>query len=221
MSGYLPNRDAEFDEWVDNFIAYAGPRLEQMGFTPSDFEPIDTAVPEWKNALNTHLMWKAQTKSKREEKDQHRSDLSAMIRAFVARVQASPLVTDADRLGMGITVRSSAQIPSTLPAQMRPTGRAIGGAPLKHIVSFENAADAGVSKAKPAGVRSCEIWVKIGQEPSGPSELTYVKSTTRTRTVVDHEEQNAGKTAYYRLRWIDTHGNPGTWSDVFQATIAA
>lgn len=32
---------------------------------------------------------------------------------------------------------------------------------------------------------------------------------------------NAGKTAYYALRWVSTRGDKGPWSEPTMATIAA
>ncbi|MCW5766115.1 MAG: hypothetical protein KIT68_09085 [Phycisphaeraceae bacterium] len=31
----------------------------------------------------------------------------------------------------------------------------------------------------------------------------------------------AGKTAYYALRWVSTRGEKGRWSEVISATVAA
>ncbi len=221
MANYLPTKDAEFDEWVDNFLTYATPRMETMGFTDEDIADIVAATPLWKDALNKQIMWKAQAQGATVTKDTQRTDLEQQIRALVNRFQSGPLVTDTDRTGMRITVRGSAYVPAEMPPTLRPTGRANGGQPLKHIVSFENEGDAGVSKAKPAGIRGCEIWVKVGEAPSGPSDMTYAKTAGRTPAVVEHAEGDAGKMAYYRLRWVNQKGEAGSWSDVFQATIAA
>lgn len=221
MPDFIPSHDSTFDEWVDNFMTYLTPRIEQMGFTAEDVADIVAAVPHWKASLNDHLMWKAQAQGATVNKDEKRAALVQLMRAFVKRVQASPLVTDADRAGLGITVRSATMTPASLPPTVRPTGRANGGQPLKHIIHFENEDDAGVSKAKPAGVRGCEIWVKVGEPPTGPNDMSYVQTSSRTPAVVDHADGDAGKMAYYRLRWVNSRGETGSWSDVFQATIAA
>jgi hypothetical protein len=221
MANYIPGSDSGFDEWVDNFLTYATPRMEAMGFTDADLLDVSTAAPLWKTALNNQIMWKAQAQAATVTKDESRADLEQKIRALVNRLQAGPDVTDADRAGLGITVRGMAVVPVGMPPTQRPTGRANGGQPLKHIVSFENEADAGVSKAKPAGVSGCEIWVKVGDAPTGPSDMSFAKTASRTPAIVEHAEEDAGKMAYYRLRWVNGKGEPGTWSDVFQATIAA
>ncbi len=44
MGNYLPSADAGFDEWVDNFLTYATPRMLTMGFTDEDLDAITAAA---------------------------------------------------------------------------------------------------------------------------------------------------------------------------------
>lgn len=37
----------------------------------------------------------------------------------------------------------------------------------------------------------------------------------------DFPSSEAGKTAYYALRWVSTRGDKGPWSEVTAATVAA
>jgi hypothetical protein len=43
---------------------------------------------------------------------------------------------------------------------------------------------------------------------------TFLALDTRPPYVRDHEAINAGKTAYYLLRWQNTKGELGPWSDI-------
>jgi hypothetical protein len=38
--------------------------------------------------------------------------------------------------------------------------------------------------------------------------------------VAEFEGKDAGKTAYYMLRWVTTRGEKGPWSETVAATIA-
>jgi hypothetical protein len=73
---------------------------------------------------------------------------------------------------------------------------------------------------KPDGVRGCQIWMKIGSPATDPDELTYLATDTRSPYVYHFEGKDAGKAAYYWLRWENTRGETGPWSDSVMATIA-
>ena len=73
---------------------------------------------------------------------------------------------------------------------------------------------------KPKGVHSCQIWVKVGGEaPTSEKEFAFAGSMTKPPFVVNHDEMDAGKTAYYRARWENNRGEVGTWSTTIAATV--
>jgi hypothetical protein len=76
-------------------------------------------------------------------------------------------------------------------------------------------------KAKPAGVMGAEIWVKIGPPQVDPSELTFLAVDTRTPPTTDFDGADGGKQAHYMLRWVNTRGETGPWSETATATIGA
>jgi hypothetical protein len=45
--------------------------------------------------------------------------------------------------------------------------------------------------------------------------------TTRPTLRTDFRAADGGKTAVYMLRWVNTRGEKGPWSDVTTATVAA
>jgi hypothetical protein len=69
------------------------------------------------------------------------------------------------------------------------------------------------------------VWVKLidaGQPaPTDPSVLSFLTMTTRPTLRTDFRAADGGKTAVYMLRWVNTRGEKGPWSDVTTATVAA
>ena len=51
------------------------------------------------------------------------------------------------------------------------------------------------------------------------SELHFLATDTRTRYVAQFDQADAGKTAYYWLRWENTKGETGPRSAMVSATI--
>ena len=77
-------------------------------------------------------------------------------------------------------------------------------------------------RAKPAGVRGAQVWVKIGDPAlADPSELTFLATDTRTPYLAKFDGADAKKVAHYMLRWESTRGETGPWSETASATIGA
>ncbi len=76
-------------------------------------------------------------------------------------------------------------------------------------------------RARPAGVLGAEVWVKLVDAdqpaPTDPAALTFLTMTTKPSS----HAANGGKSAVDMLRWINTRGEKGPWSEITTATVAA
>ena len=54
-----------------------------------------------------------------------------------------------------------------------------------------------------------------------PSELTFLATDTRTPYVAAFDGADANKVAHYMLRWENTRGETGPWSETASTTIGA
>lgn len=71
-------------------------------------------------------------------------------------------------------------------------------------------------------MRGCEIWVKVGDPaPTDPSQLSFLALDTASPYVAEYDGADAGKTAHYMLRWVNTREEKGPWSQTVSATIPA
>ena len=119
---------------------------------------------------------------------------------------------------MSITVRSTSRTAVAAPTS-RPVGTIDTSQRLRHTINFVDELTP-TSRAKPDGVQGCEIWMKVGDPaPAGPKDVHYLALDTRTPYTVEFEAGDAGKTAYYMLRWISTRAEPGPWSATVSGTI--
>jgi hypothetical protein len=73
-------------------------------------------------------------------------------------------------------------------------------------------------------VLGAEVWVKLvdadSPAPTDPAALTFLTMTTKPRLRADFHAGYSGKTAVYMLRWVNTQGEKGSWSEVTTATVA-
>ncbi|MCH8808045.1 MAG: hypothetical protein IH986_18415, partial [Planctomycetes bacterium] len=180
MADYIPSSDGDFDAWQDNFITYASANAAALGLDPLiDIPPLTAAQTTWTTDRAAHTAAQAAAEAARQAKDAGRGGLEGVIRPLVARLQASGEVDDAERQALGITVRDTISTPVG-PPLTRPVASVDTSERLQHTISFADEATP-TRRAKPAGVRGAQIWVKIGDPaPTDPSELTFLATDTRT-----------------------------------------
>jgi hypothetical protein len=138
------------------------------------------------------------------------------MRTVFADIPQSVLTQD-DRNTLNLPERSTTATPAAVPTT-KPLVTIDTSNRLEHTINFR---DENGNLAKPQGVRGCQIWVKIGASAKDPDELKYLATDTKTPYVYHFEGANAGKPAYYWLRWENTRGETGPWSDEVMGTIGA
>lgn len=219
MPDYLPPRDADFSAWAGNFNQQMADQGADFGFLPADLTSLAAALGVWGQAYQDHLAARNSARARRQDKQLAREALSEMIRGYVRRLQANPLMTDPLRADFGITVPGmtppvSAETPLTRPLVNVDTSQR-----LRHRLYWADELTP-TSRRRPAGVRGAEIWAKIdGTPPSDPSQLAFLATATRPQFTAEYDGDHSGKTVYYMVRWISNRSQTGPWSQTIAATI--
>ncbi|HUT94828.1 MAG TPA: hypothetical protein VMY37_35550 [Thermoguttaceae bacterium] len=220
MADYIPGADGAFHSWQDNFATYVAANFAALGLDALEIVDLNGARAAWSTAYPAHTAAQAAAESARETKDTARQAYEAEIRPLVRRLQASPDVDNTERAAMGITVPDGTPTAAVPPAT-RPVVTVDTAERLRHVIAFQDEATP-TRKAKPQGVMGAEIWVKIGDPaPVDPSELDFLAVDSRTPYTTDFDGADGGKTAHYMLRWVNTRGEKGPWSETASATIGA
>jgi hypothetical protein len=90
---------------------------------------------------------------------------------------------------------------------------------LRHLISWRDLATP-ENKRKPKGVMGCEIWVKVGEPaPGNEKDCVFLTLDASTPYLAEYEPADAGKTAYYMLRWRMRDGSVGGWGETISATV--
>jgi len=87
-------------------------------------------------------------------------------------------------------------------------------------------------RGKAPATSGAEVWLAIlpAGQPAPPINFPgkgggdlykFLSVSSRGNLKTDFPSAEAGKTAYYALRWVSTRGEKGPWSDVASATVAA
>lgn len=223
MPDYIPGSDSEFDAWLENFTTYASANFAALGLVAGDLTPVTTAESVWKAAYPSHIAAAAAAQAARAAKDDARTGVEAAVRPLVRRLQASPSVDNAERAALGITVPDSSPTPVG-PPMTRPVVRVDSSQRLRHTIHFADETTP-TRVARPAGVAGAEVWVKVGPvadpPPADPAALTFIALDTRSPYTLDFDGADGGKNAHYMLRWVNTKGEKGPWSETATATVGA
>ncbi|MFZ4589448.1 MAG: hypothetical protein ACOYN6_00490 [Ignavibacteria bacterium] len=216
---FIPSADSLFFNWVKIFAEFIDANFAALGLTAAQNTELQAFLAKFLVDYPEHLSAQATATSLAQRKDSSRSKLEIFIRELTALIQANSAVTNEQRAALGITVPKSTKTPSPVPAT-RPMAYVDNKNRLDHTIHFFDEATP-KSKAKPEGVRACEIWMKIGgTPPTDAKELTYLASDTRSPYIVHFNGEDAGKMAHYMLRWLNTRNEPGPWSETISVTIS-
>jgi hypothetical protein len=150
-------------------------------------------------------------------KNEKRKAYEKVLRILIRMLESNPLVSDDDRRAMSIAIldatRTPVQPPKTYPEFIIDTSiiRCL-------IILFWDLGSK--SKAKPHGVHGAEIcWAILDHQPLSVDELIHSGFCTRTPFKLTFDESDRGKTVYFCLRWENTRGVKGPWSEIVMAII--
>jgi hypothetical protein len=165
--------------------------------------------------LSAHVAAQAEARSKTLTKNGSRDSLEEIIKFIVKQARLNG-VSDADLAALGVPVGETG---TSTPAATRPIGIIDNSQRLQQLMGFSDEAAPG-SRRKPKGVFGCEIYRKIGGTPPVDyTECSFLTLDTESPYLVPFDGADAGKTAYYMLRWRFKDESTSAWSETVSATI--
>lgn len=215
---FIPSSDAEFNVFLkqlaDAIIADPG----SFGLTQPDVDLLQNALKLWNVAYPAHLDGQKQALALTEAKDKARDTAEQASRSINKKINAHPAVDNAMRASAGLPARDTVKTKAAAPTT-RPIGRLETMPNSTLVVHFVDETTP-LRTAKPQGIHACEIRVYVGDSPPrDASGHAFLAHDTATPYMHVHATADAGKNAYYILRWLNTKLDPGPWSDVVSAKI--
>ncbi|MGQ0628030.1 MAG: hypothetical protein ACT4PL_08015 [Phycisphaerales bacterium] len=222
-TNYMPRPDGDFSAWAQQYYEAVKAFYNKQGFDPDLLNPLLDALGAWNAKYPAHVAAQAAAEGARQSKDAARAALEKEVRPITNFVQGYPATTDADRAAIGIAVRDTRKTPSPTPTSA-PLVQVESGQRLTHRLRFSDTA-APTRRGKPPGTIGAEIWLALTAtgQPAPPlgDSYKFLSVSSRGNLQTDFPSAEAGKTAYYALRWVSTRGEKGPWSEVCAATVAA
>ncbi len=222
-TNYMPRPDGDFSAWANNYNEAVHKFYEAQGLDVSELKLLETAIAEWNKDYPAHVAAQQKAEGARAAKQTARVALEAEIRPVTNFVQGYTKTTDADRATIGISIRDTARR-AVPPPTTRPLVQVDHGQRLLHRLRFTDEA-APTRRGKPPGTIGAEVWLALGgagqPAPMLGDAYKFLSLSSRGNLQTDFSSEDAGKTAYYALRWVSTRGEKGPWSEVCAATVAA
>ncbi|MDR1887143.1 MAG: hypothetical protein LBQ70_04430 [Prevotellaceae bacterium] len=137
---------------------------------------------------------------------------------YTGYLRNSPLVTDEDLVSMGLPKRPSGGRVPPQPPKTTVEATVDSSIPATISISYRDKDERGT--AKPKGVHGVEVgWAILDSPPTDWSQLTNSVFDTRTPVKLVFSGEQRGKTLYFALRWENTRGEKGPWSDIHNAIV--
>ena len=211
---YVPGSDPEFNIWQAEIVDEVKLYATLWGILAVDVTELVAYQTSWTSAFAKGGNQNNRQRPDVKEKDNARAIYEKALRKFIAKWLANnDKVSDAERTRMGLTVKSSTRTSVAVPSTT-PVATIDFSVLLQHTIAFVDS-NTPTSKAKPDGVIGTEVWCKVGDATA----FSYLGLCTATPEVVTYEDVDAGKKATYRLRWVNTKGEEGPWSNTVTAMV--
>lgn len=216
---YIPAQDAAFRDWLLNFSTLITANPTNYGLIAGDAVIIAAQYTAFSAAYLTATNPTTRTSANIAAKDAARANAEAVVRPYAQRVRNNTTVSNALKIGLGITVPSVTPTPIPAPVVAPELGLQ-SAIPLQQTLTFRDPTALG--KAKPFGVIGVEIFRAIGTVPAvDPLAASYVATVTKTPFRQTFVAGNVGNVCTYFARFV-TRSGPGGASQVgpFSAPLA-
>lgn len=213
---YIPSKDSELVPWSANFTAQVAKNAEVWSIPSDEVSALQTA-----DAAFAALYAKADSPAKTTvivaEKNAARKTLEGVIRTLAGFRLKNPVITDAQRIALGLHVRDAT--PTTIPVPATCPKLGIAVVDFRRLkASFHDQGSR--SKAKPYGVNGAVIiYAVLDAPPADHSALTRSVLATRTPHILEFAEEERGKKVYIAVCWQNEKGEKGPWSEIESAIV--
>ena len=216
----IPSAEGQFDAWVRNFVHIIKESPDTYRVDSAEVKEFSRLLSAWDGHYAAAIAARDNARAATAVKDESRQVLEELIRSAAKRIQADSRVSNHARAEAGLPIHKTKRTPVAIP-KATPIAQVIASDRLEHSIMFSDASTP-TRKARATGCTGAEIYIAIADHvPQDPSEFRFAALVTRTPHVLKFKGEDGGKLAHYLLRWVNTKGQTGPWSQVATATIPA
>jgi hypothetical protein len=215
---YIPRQDRKFLAWVINLLKYLMSRTTKFKFPQETYDRLEQKKNIFAQKLEVAEEPATRTSVNVAGKNEAREDLETDTRQAVNEFLIhNHLLTDEDLRMLGLPIHDTKPSPAP-PITSRPIVEVGFDEIQKHVLIVRDAEMA--SAGRPAHAAGFEIWRKVGEPaPVADSDWQLAVQAPHSPHELNYNGSETGLRVYYRVRWINTRGVPGPWSETVNAII--
>lgn len=207
MNNYIPARDADFATWLANFSALLTAAPATYGLTAPVAVTVAGVAATFAAAYTAAVDPTTRTAVTVAAKDAARASAEAVVRPYAVTISLDPAVDNADKIAIGVTVRSTTPTPIPAPVAV-PSIELIKATPLVQTLQVRQVGSS--SKSKPSGVIAIEIARSIGTvAATDPAQLSIVGQYGKTPLTQTFGAGDQGKVVTFAARYRTRSGPAG------------
>jgi hypothetical protein len=215
---FLPRKEAVFYAWVVVFFGYLIVNLQRFGIAESVISPLVSLRNDFQTKYAVAQATVSRTKASVLAKNNAMDALKTALRAFIREyITYNHLVTDEDRDNLGVPIHKTSHTPRPVPVTY-PVFTVDSSTIRVLVIHFRDAGSEG--RAKPFGVHGVEIrWGFSDTQVINPDDLLHSAFDTRSPFRLEFNGDERGRTVWFCLRWENTRGEKGPWSEIVSAIV--
>ena len=204
---YIPAANAQCADWMDNFSSRVTATPTAFGLTAPIAVIIASLVDPFLAALAISTAPATRTSVTTAATLAAKTACLAGVRPYAQQVKANPVVTDDQRVELGLTVDSFPPTPIPAPTTFPVLVFKSASHLLQTFGYYDTATP--TTKAKPPGVVALEIVRSIGLVPAtDPTQCVAIGSFNKSPLSITFGAGDVGKIATFFGRWR-TQSGPG------------
>jgi hypothetical protein len=217
---YISSNDAVFDNWQKNLLRQLEEKsiLSKWDIPQQAYDALLPLQAGWDvhyaAAKNPNDRTRAQVTAKNEAGKTYKSALRIFIKAYLTY---NPKISDDEREVLGLPVHKKGRTPAPVPKGY-PFFRIDSSVIRRLTVYFFD--DANERRMKPEGVHGAEIRWDFSDVPVvEPEKLIRSGFDTASPYTIEFSGEDRGRMVYIALRWENTRGEKGPWSEIINAIV--
>ncbi len=215
-----PTREADLDNWLNNFKTLIAATPTNYGLVTADATAITTAFTSWHSAYQAAVNAATRSSLTIEAKNTQKANVLFVVRGYIATIAANRAVSDVLKMGLGMHVRDTSPTPVP-PPSTKPALRIVKtDQGFMDITATDEATP--LRRARPVGSVGMLLYRAVAttaiNDPAEAEFLTFVGKPSATSNFTSADR---GKTATYFARWTNARGEVGPWSNGVSGAIAA
>jgi hypothetical protein len=218
-SNFIPRREVDFLNWQGVFITGASSRYKILGIPDNLWKELLNLQSDYQNKYHIAANPETHTPGAIERRKEARKVYEARLRIVIkGYITYNPTVADDERKDLGLPVHKTGHTPA--PVATEAPDLEVDISTIGRLIIHFFMRGGHHKKGKPAGQHGAEVgWMISNTPPARWEDLTHSAIDTNSPFTLSFENDQRGKTVYFALRWENTRGEKGPWSEIESAII--